>query len=102
MALRRPPTEDEIAQRAFELYQQRNHGDGQAAQDLADAKRELEAASAAEQQQDMEIAGTETLVVGDETDASLPVVAAVAIGSGEAADDGDVQAAREVIKINQE
>lgn len=44
VVMRRPPTEQEIARRAYELYQQRGHGDEQAAADWDEAKAELEAA----------------------------------------------------------
>ncbi len=51
--MRRRPTEQEIAQRAQELFEQRQHkGDGEAQRDWDDAKAQLEAAEAAAESDD--------------------------------------------------
>jgi hypothetical protein len=55
MSLRRPPTEEEIAQRAWEIYQQRGRGDEDAPRALRDARIELESAEAAAEKQDAEL-----------------------------------------------
>ena len=53
MKIRRRPTNQEIAQRAYELYQQRGHGDDQALSDWFEAEAELEAAEAEAESEDM-------------------------------------------------
>lgn len=55
MALRRPPTKDEIARRAWEIYQQRGHGEADAVRDWWEAKAELEAAEVAAEVHDPEL-----------------------------------------------
>jgi outer membrane protein TolC len=52
MRIRRRPTRQEIARRAYELYEQRHHGDADAARDWLEAERELEAAEAAAESED--------------------------------------------------
>ena len=54
MAIRRQPTDEEIAARAHELYEQRGRTEGHDVEDWMQAKSELEAAEVSAETDDVE------------------------------------------------
>ena len=57
MPIRREPTNEEIAARAYEIYEQHGRVEGRAIEDWLEAKAELEAAEAAAESEDAGLLG---------------------------------------------
>jgi hypothetical protein len=57
MPIRREPTTEEIAARAYELYEQHGRVEGRAVEDWLEAKAELEAAEVAAESEDAGLLG---------------------------------------------